>query len=163
MFVLASMAAASVSGTVKIRNMSPSGALIEGAALPRVGEHVSLERGELSAAGTIVWRDGGRAGVRFDHPVEVTAWLPAISRQQQVDRTFQELKNGLAPTAPLAAMPAASAGPSPIAKADLLEAARALDTLANALAEDPRVIASHATRLQALDIAAQLLRRCANP
>jgi hypothetical protein len=163
MFVLASMAAASVSGPIKIRNMSPSGALIEGAALPHVGEHLSLGRGNLSAAGTIVWRDGGRAGLRFDHLVEVAAWLPAGSRQQQVDQTFHELKNGLASTAPLtAAAPTGPTAPSPIGKTDLLEAASALDTLADALAEDAQVIASHSTRLQALDIAAQLLRRCAN-
>src|SRR5690606_3580418 len=160
MFVLASMIGASVSGPIKIRNMSPGGALIEGAALPHVGEHLSLGRGELSAAGTIVWRDGGRAGLRFDHYVEVAAWLPAGSRQQQqVDQTFHELKNGLALTAP---WPAAPAGTSPIGKADLLDAARALDALADALAEDAQVIANHSTRLQALDIAAQLLRRCAS-
>lgn len=159
MFVLASMAAASVSGPIKIRNMSPSGALIEGVALPHVGEHLSLGRGELSAAGTIVWREGGRAGLRFDHFVEVGAWLPAGSRQQQVDQTFHELKNGLAPTAP---QPPAPVGTSPVGKADLLEAASALDALADALAEDARVIAGHSTKLQALDVAAQLLRRCAS-
>lgn len=158
MFVLASMAAASVSGPIKIRNMSPSGALIEGVALPHVGEHLSLGRGELSAAGTIVWREGGRAGLRFDHFVEVAAWLPAGSRQQQVDQTFHELKNGLVPTAP---QPPAPVGTSPVGKADLLEAASALDALADALAEDARVIAGHSTKLQALDVAAQLLRRCA--
>jgi hypothetical protein len=162
MFVLASMAAASVSGPIKIRNMSPSGALIEGAALPHVGEHLSLGRGDLSAAGTVVWRDGGRAGLRFDHLVEVAAWLPAGSRQQQVDQTFHELKNGLVSTPPRPATPTGPTAPSPIGKTDLLEAASALDTLADALAEDARVIASHSTRLQALDIAAQLLRRCAN-
>jgi hypothetical protein len=158
MFVLASMVAPSVSGPVKIRNMSPGGALIEGAALPHVGEHLSLGRGELSAAGTIVWCDGGRAGLRFDHYVEVGAWLPTGGRQQQVDQTFHELKNGLTPTAPA---PAASVGTAPIDKTDLLDAARALDALADALAEDAQVIASHSTRLQALDIASQLLRRCA--
>ena len=77
MFVLASMAAETVSGLVKVRNMSSEGALIESAALPHVGEHLSLRRGELAAAGRIVWREGGRAGLRFDDRVEVAAWLPA--------------------------------------------------------------------------------------
>lgn len=157
MFVLASMAATSVSGPIKIRNMSAGGALIEGAALPPVGEHLSLARGTLSVAGMIVWREGGRAGLRFDHHVEVGAWLPAGARQQQVDQTFHELKSGL----PLTAPPATPDGTAPITVADLLEAAKALDLLADALAEDARVIVSHSTKLQALDIAAQLLRRCA--
>ena len=157
MFVLASMTAQSVSCPVKIRNMSPDGALIESAALPSVGEHLSLRRGDLSAVGQVVWRQGGRAGLRFDHNVEVAAWLPAGSRQQQVDQTFHELKNGLIEIAP---SPAAPTGPSPFDKQDLLDAAQALDALADALAEDAIVIARHSTNLQVLDIAAQLLRLC---
>ena len=158
MFVLASMAAETVSGLVKVRNMSSEGALIESAALPHVGEHLSLRRGELAAAGRIVWREGGIAGLRFDDRVEVAAWLPAGSRQQQVDQIVHELKNGLVEAALSAP---ARTGTSPIAKSDLLEAAKALDALADALAEDMQVIARHSTKLQALDIASQLLRRCA--
>ncbi len=158
MFVLASMTAETVSGPVKIRNMSPDGALIEGAALPRVGEQLSLRRGELVAAGRVVWCQGGRAGLRFDHYVDVTTWLPAGGRQQQVDQAVHLIKNGLANVVPL---PVAPAGTSPIDKSDLLDAATALDALADALAEDAGVIASHSTRLQALDIASQMLRRCA--
>jgi len=158
MFVLATMTAETVSGPVKVRNMSPDGALIEGAALPRLGEHLSLGRGELAAAGRVVWRAGGRAGLRFDHHVDVAAWLPAGGRQQQVDQTFHAIKNGLSNVVPL---PAAPVGPSPIGKSDLLDAATALDTLADALAEDAGVVASHSTRLQALEVAAQMLRRCA--
>src|SRR5688500_15485838 len=158
MFVLASMAAETVSGPVKIRNMSPDGALIEGAALPRLGEHLSLRRGDLAAAGRVVWCEGGRAGLRFDHYVDVAAWLPAGSRQQQVDQAFHAIKNGLTNVVPLPVPPVAT---SPIGKSDLLDTATALETLADALAEDAGVIASHSTRLQALDIAAQMLRRCA--
>ena len=158
MLVLASMAAESVSGPIKIRNMSPEGALIESSALPHVGEHLSLRRGELSVAGRIVWREGGRAGLRFDDHVEVAAWLPAGGRQQQVDQTCHDLKNGLVEAAPSST---AATGTSPIDKADLIDAARALDALADALAENLLVISRHSTQLQALDIASQLLRRCA--
>ena len=167
MFVLASMVAETVSGPVKIRNMSPDGALIEGAALPRLGEHLSLRRSELIATGRVIWCDDGRAGLRFDHYVDVAAWLPAGSRQQQVDQAFHAIKNGLTNVVPLPLAPAAPAAPaapvgtSPIGKSDLLDAALALETLADALAEDAGVVASHSTRLQALDIATQLLRRCA--
>lgn len=166
MFVLASMAAASASGPVKIRNMSPSGALIEGGTLPHVGEHLSIRRGELAVAGRIVWRLDGRAGLQFDGEVDVADWMPAGgNRQQKVDQTFQELKAAAA--APIVPAPAVTPappprlGPSPIERLDLLETADALDALADFLAEDAEMIARLSTKLQTLDIASQLLRRCA--
>lgn len=165
MFVLASMAAGSASGPVKIRNMSPSGALIEGGALPHVGEHLSIRRGDLAVAGRIVWRLDGRAGLQFDGEVDVTDWMPAGgSRQQKVEQTFQELKTAaVAPAAPapVAPPPPSRLGPSPIERLDLLETADALDALADFLAEDAEMIARLSTKLQTLDIASQLLRRCA--
>jgi hypothetical protein len=158
MFVLASMTAETVSGPVKIRNMSPDGALIEGAALPRLGEHLSIGRGELAATGRVIWCEGGKAGLRFDHHLDVAAWLPAGGPQQQVDQAFCAIKNGLSNVVRL---PVAPVGTSPVAKSDLVDAALAIEALADILADDAGVIASHSTRLQVLDIAAQLLRRCA--
>lgn len=159
MFVLATMVAPTVSGPIKIRNMSPNGALIEGNALPRIGEQVSLRRGDLSAAGRIIWREPGKAGLRFDHDVQVTKWLPAAGgKQQQVDRTFDELK----------ADPGLGANPSTVrAEAvpangwELLDLAGALDALADELAGDAEVVAHHASSLQTLDIASQQLRKIA--
>ncbi|MXP41227.1 hypothetical protein GRI75_06165 [Altererythrobacter soli] len=159
MFVLATMSAPAVSGSVKIRNMSLHGALIEGDALPGVGESLRLRRGELTVAGRIVWRNAGRAGLRFEQDVEVSRWLPTGgSGQPQVDRTFHDLKSGTAEPAPQTAaeFKAPPAGPG-----DALKVADALDALADALSEDAGVVASHASRLQALDIASQLLRRFA--
>lgn len=159
MFVLASMAAGSATGPVKIRNMSQGGALIEGGALPRLGEALSIRRGELTAVGRIVWCEEGRAGVRFDCEVDVMDWLPAGSRkQEQVAQTFHELKNSHRES--IAPPPPRVTGNSPFDRQDLLEVAEALDALADVLAEDPRVIATCASKLQALDIASQLLRRC---
>jgi hypothetical protein len=159
MFVLATMAAASASGPIKIRNMSLSGALLEGGALPPIGEYLSLRRGELAISGHVVWRQQGKAGLCFDHAVEVTDWLPAGSGwQQRVDRTFQELKANPAPAHP----PSAPARPSAIGKSDLLTVADALDALANILAEDGRIVAAHSSKLQALDAASQMLRKCAD-
>ena len=160
MFVLATMAAASGSGPIKIRNMSQGGALLEGGALPAVGEHLSLRRGELAVSGHVVWRQQGKAGLSFDCHVEVMDWLPAGSGQQRVDRTFQELKASSAPARPVGSP---RAGPSPIGKSDLLTVADALDVLADVLAEDSRLVALHASKLQVLDAASQILRRCAEP
>lgn len=159
MFVLATMAAPTVSGPVKIRNMSLGGALIEGDALPPIGEQLRLHRGELTVCGRIVWRQGGKAGLCFDDQVDVGRWLPAGSGgQQQVDRTFQELKTSRIDSAPPAA---ARIEPSPIIPEDLLNVAEALDSLADALAGDASVVAAHFAKLQSLDMASQLLRRFA--
>ena len=160
MFVLATMAATSTSGPVRIRNMSPAGAMIEGDHLPCVGELVSLRRGTLSASGTVVWRLEGKAGLRFDRQIDVTGWLPTGSTgQQAVDRAFQEMKAAAA--APSYPAQAPQIPSSPIDTAELLKTAAALDDLADALAEDPAVVASHGSKLQTFDIAAQLLRRYA--
>jgi hypothetical protein len=51
---------------------------------------------------------------------------------------------------------------SAVGKSDLLTVANALDVLADILAEDPRIVALHASKLQVLDAASQILRRCAD-
>lgn len=159
MFVLASMDAPAVSGPIKIRNMSLSGALVEGDALPGVGEHLRLRRGELTVSGRIAWRDAGKAGLRFEQDVEVSRWLPtAGGGQQKVDRAFHDLKSGAAEPAPVPAAPSAA---PPTAREDALKVAEALDALADALSEDAAVVTKHASRLQSLDIASQFLRRLA--
>lgn len=159
MFVLATMNAPAVTGSIKIRNMSRSGALIEGDALPGVGEHLRLMRGELTVSGRIVWRQAGRAGLRFEQDVEVGRWLPAAGGgQQQVDRAFHDLKSGMAEPDPA---PVAQFKTPRTAQDDALKAAEALEGLADALSDDAAVVANHASKLQALDIAAQLLRRFA--
>lgn len=159
LFVLASMTAPGVSGPVKIRNISLCGALIEGAALPGTGQPLTLRRGELSVSGRIVWRSEDKAGVRFDDHVRVASWLPAASGgQQQVDRTFQELKAAPREAAPPAAAPG---GTLPTGHLNALGVADALDSLADDLAGDQAVVAAHAAKLQALDMASQLLRKLA--
>ena len=50
---------------------------------------------------------------------------------------------------------------SQISADDMEGAAAALEELADALADEPSLFAQHATRLQSLDIAAQLLRKLA--
>jgi len=158
MFVLATMTAPTGSGPIKIRNMSSSGALIEGEALPQVGEHLLLRRGELSVSGHVTWRQQGRAGLRFDREIEVANWLPAGSGgQQQIDRTFHDLKSS---PRSIASLPQPTSN-TPIGGLDMLQVADTLDALADTLAEDPDVVQAYGPKLQVLDIASQLIRRFA--
>src|SRR5688500_15452 len=75
-FVVAALAWSSGTGPVRIRNMSRTGALIEGATIPPEGSPVRLSRGSLSVRGEIVWRRENRAGMRFGSAETVADWLP---------------------------------------------------------------------------------------
>jgi len=159
MFVMASVCATTASGAVKIRNLSPHGALIESAVLPVVGESLELKRGPLFAAGLVAWRHGNRAGLKFDRPIAVIDWLPAAhSAQQSVENAFQQVKAGLADNSRIE-LPVARDSNDPD---QLRRVARALDLLADALADDEGIVVRHAEKLQVLDIASQILRKLAN-
>lgn len=159
MFVLANMTSSSACGPVKIRNMAPGGALIEGEALPNIGDPLSLGRAGLFVSGQIVWRDSKRAGARFDQEVEVGHWMPAgSSGQQEVDRIVHELKGNAADASSTCR---SKIKPSLITDADLLDLATSIDALADQLADDDTVVTRYASRLQVLDTASQILRKLA--
>nr|WP_166179182.1 PilZ domain-containing protein [Altererythrobacter segetis] len=160
MFVMASISATTASGPVKIRNLSPRGALIESSTLPATGESLELKRGALFAAGEVVWREGNRAGLRFDRSIDVIDWLPsAHCAQQVVDAVVQQAKAAMAGHTTMANEQ--TADQISIDADQLRRLARALDLLADDLADDATVLTRHAQKLQALDIAAQMLRRLA--
>ena len=73
--------------TVRIRNISPSGAMLGGAKFPMEGTRVTLRRGDLQATARVAWRRAGLAGLTFDNDVEVNAWLEHNGRPaaRQVD------------------------------------------------------------------------------
>ena len=64
--------------TVKLRNLSAEGALIEGDNLPVEGSKLVFKRLELSVAGRIAWVSGKRAGVTFNTKLEPEAMLHHI-------------------------------------------------------------------------------------
>jgi hypothetical protein len=90
-FLNASMVAGGHTTNVRVRNISERGALIDGTRLPAEGSPVQLRRGSLSAAGEVAWQTGGQAGIRFDGPVYVPAWVRRVGQigQDRVDRLVQ--------------------------------------------------------------------------
>lgn len=80
---------------VRVRNLSATGALIEGVMLPLAGAQVTLRRGECEATGRTMWVAPGRCGLEFDAPIRVASWLPArnaprhtgVDHARQVPRT----------------------------------------------------------------------------
>jgi hypothetical protein len=54
-----------------IHDLSLTGALVRGEAVPPVGTHVTLTRGEFAIDACIIWKGDNRAGLRFFHRLPV--------------------------------------------------------------------------------------------
>jgi hypothetical protein len=160
MFLVATLYFGGASSPVRVRNMSTTGALIEGAALPAAGAAIILRRGALEAPAMTVWSEPGKAGLSFDGPVEVSDWLPAKEgkRQTQIDQVAFGLKHAVETVAP-AAVPAIERATSTMAiLAELAELQAQLARLGDQLAGDAFVLAHH-PEVQNLDAAGQRVGR----
>ncbi|HET7605618.1 MAG TPA: PilZ domain-containing protein [Sphingomicrobium sp.] len=73
--------------TVKLRNLSEEGALIEGERLPAEGSSTFFERNDLRLESRVVWVHGRYAGVAFDEPLkaeQVLRAVPAPKRKAEI-------------------------------------------------------------------------------
>lgn len=61
----ASLELSGTSLTVKLRNLSADGALVEGDKLPVEGASILFRKGDLSMPGNVAWVNGRQAGVSF--------------------------------------------------------------------------------------------------
>jgi len=159
LFVAATLYSASGSCPVNIRNMSPSGALIEGSAIAEPGATGSLRRGSLDVAVRIVWKAGRKAGVCFSSAIDVAEWMgrPGVSHQQRVDDVVRSLRTGQASPACEIGGLAPTFGGSPI-EVELRDLRSELAELEDKLVGDAAVVAAH-PEIQLLDIALQRLDR----
>lgn len=69
--------------SVKLRNLSREGALVEGADLPSAGAAVLFRKGDLARRGVVAWIEGKRAGVHFDQPLEPETLLRHVPRPRK--------------------------------------------------------------------------------
>ena len=161
LFVRASVHSQPGAGVVRLCNMSPIGALIEGETLPLVGYEVELRRGALAVPGKIVWRSGDQAGVSFSQRTIVEDWFPDAQPQESVDRAFQRIMEEMRGKGPVRES-SASLHSSYITADDMHRVAGALDDLADALSEDMDLVMRLSDELQTLDIASQLFRKLAH-
>lgn len=161
-FVMAAIYAEAGSTPVKVRNVSPGGALIEGAVIPPPGSQVRLCRGSLSVTAEIAWSEDGRAGLHFESAVCVADWLPggrATRHQQWADEMIQQVK---APhLVPVAGGARPESQPDEVSAVELTRLTEAIESLAEDLVRDPEVVKRHMLKLQTLDLAAQTLRKLA--
>ncbi len=54
---------------VAVKNVSCTGALVEGEGLPPPGRDVVLHAEDLQLFASVVWQDGERCGLHFDEPL----------------------------------------------------------------------------------------------
>ena len=160
LFLVATLYAGSASMAARVRNLSPTGALVEAQGLPPAGTAIMLRRGLLEASGKVAWSGAGRAGLSFAAPVTVSAWLPTkeSARQAMVDQIAFGVKNAR----PAGAVPASITDPvfmSPAAAiADLVRLQAELDHLGDLLSQDMAVVACH-PEIQLFDSAGQRLAK----
>lgn len=154
LFVKATLHFAQGCCSVKIRNISPTGALIESGQLPRRGTQVEIRRGSERALGTLIWRREGKAGIAFHALVDVSLWFPKSAPLVPMQNSFQVFKS-----APEAAFP--SKLTPAITPRDIEAVAVLLDDLADTFAKDAGVRFNYGPKLQALEIASEMLRKLA--
>jgi hypothetical protein len=164
----ATIDAAGVQAPVRIRNLSGSGAMLDGPALPDSGTRLMLRRSTVEMGGLVVWRNATRCGVRFDDSVvSVDEWVAgARSRTfagQQGQARVDAIQDAVRSGAVLSPEPTANATPLPGAALDsriveeLGQVRLLLDGLGEELVEDPQVVQQHMQALQNLDRASQIL------
>ena len=159
---------------VRIRNLSETGALLEGAGLPDAGMPLVLKRGELQVCATVAWAAGGKRGVRFDGPTPVHEWTgggkpkplecTGLRDQRRVDAIQAEARSGAESgralrAAPAPAPPTAAASPDLDARLadELGYVQRLLEGLGDGLIADLLLVQRHGQSLQNLDLVGQIL------
>ncbi|QNP42401.1 hypothetical protein H9L15_08740 [Sphingomonas daechungensis] len=131
--------------------MSVTGALIECDVPPRIATEIELVRGELCAAGSVMWRNSTECGVQFLKPIELAAWLP----NAEAEPAANEPKAVPRPVRGGDHDPLGRLAPRIVEELD--HVARLLDALGDELIGDPYVVARHGLPLQRLDRATQIL------
>jgi hypothetical protein len=168
LLLAASIEAGTLCAPVRIRNLSETGALIDGVALPEIGMNLILRRLEVEIGATVVWRMGGRCGIRFAGNVSVDDWAIGKRRpahfhehsQAGVDARQAAVRSGIfsltaddsADTVPLRA----DMLETRIAE-ELVDVRRALDAVGDTLSDDASILQQHGGALQQIDVACQIL------
>lgn len=159
---------------IRIRNLSETGALIEGGALPDKGSTLVLHRAPFHIGATVAWSGGARCGIHFDEPISLPQWtgkaLPPESSgfrdQRRVDAYQAEARSAPIPPPPPVSIPAFTEETRNHLRARLADelayVRRLLDSMGDELVTEPIVVAHHSRTLQNIDLASQILAHLSN-
>jgi len=164
LLLTASIEAFGLKGRVRIRNLSESGAMLDGGVLPGVGTPLVLRRMELEIGATTVWQAGGRCGIRFDRTAAIEEWVAGVRRplngQARVDAIQAVIRSGDAlplPDSPAAGAISDGAMLDNRMAEELAHVRRLLDSVGEALTDDPVILQRHGGALQKFDAACQIV------
>ena len=158
LYVAATLYSDGGSTPVRIRNMSPMGALIESPAIPETNSAVVLKRGALQAAGKIVWKVDRKAGVALLAEISVPDWMARqVNGQDRVDQIVSDFKSSIQ-IEPCSLSNAGGMPASISVVAQLIAVRSDLVRLGDSLACDSALVATHPD-IQVLDICLQRLDR----
>ena len=157
---------------VRIRNLSETGAMLEGAGLPDAGMKLVLARGDLHVSAVVAWAAGSRRGVRFDGPTPVHEWTggakpkpldcTGLRDQRKVDALQAQARSDS--VSGRALRDSAETAPSPLSPdldsrlaQELGYVQRLLENLGDELIADLFLVQRHGQSLQSLDLVSQIL------
>ena len=166
----AAIEARNLKAAVRIRNLSATGALLQGSPLPNVGETLTLRRLDLTMDATVMWRTDLRCGVKFDAPISVAAWSSgtcssvAGGGQPRVDIIQAAIRAG----SPMPPLEERRANRSVVADErgssldrrlaeELALVRRLLENMGGELSDEPIIVHKHLAALQGFDFASQIL------
>ena len=155
---------------VSVRNLSASGAMVDGRELPLQGQSVVLHRDEQRIPAQVVWTERNRCGLAFGVHVKVDSLIkrsrvsgtaaPAPSHQSRIDAIQRALRENK--TIPRFQDSEDLVGAAAVGKRLVDEigyAQRLVERVGADLANDTYVLTRYAVVLQQLDEAEQLLRK----
>jgi hypothetical protein len=144
---------------VFLRDVSSTGASMEGPRLPETGEEVMLERGAIQVGAVVIWRQDRRCGIQFRRPVAVAEMMRRVgpgssAHQARIDTAQRKIRAGTF-VAPVATpQPAA-----PDLRSDFGYACRLVEAVGDELTGDAYILSRYGTTLQRLDELMQLLKK----
>jgi hypothetical protein len=162
-----------LSSPIRIRNVSETGAMLEGAHLPGKGARLWVIRTGIKVAATVAWASNGKVGVQFDEPVPVERWgggkprpidLSGLRDQRRVDAIQQAVRAGQPLPSCDSAAPTDCDAPGQLnarIAEELDYVSRLIESLGDQLAADPAILMKHSKVLQNMDLGNQILKHLA--
>jgi hypothetical protein len=149
---------------VRIRDLSETGALLEGPAFPAVGTVLTLTRLAVQIDARVVWHRPPKCGVAFQGQISIPEWIsgkpgPPTFGQARVDVIQAAVRAGT----PIPAEPEVAQAAAVLDRlddrigAELIHLQGLLDAMSSELSSDPDVVDRHGAALQNFDLISQIL------
>ena len=152
LFMAATLISAGSSHSVKIRDLSATGARIETSLALQAGAAVTLVRGGLRVQARVGWHAARFCGLSFASPVSIENWMAnPVNVQRQPNPPLVAVEGGVVASVQRDVESAES-----IAE-ELTRISRWLEAFGHTLANDPQVVFKHGTQLFSLGLAARTL------